>query len=157
MAKLYKRAQLSKDEEYSYEKVLHGIVFAELVSYIETYRGSSEMRPVFKLADMKNLYISRLNKLGLDQVQVHTTRLKDRLLAAIPDLRSQTEGRDILLIYDEDIGKALKQACNDDCDSDALILAKASQIIRRDVFKLAVSCCISEYVTDWTQYQRPMC
>ena len=140
LPKLYKRAQLSrKDQEESSEKVLHGIVFAELVSYIETYRGSLETRPIFKMADMKNLYISRLNELGLDQVQVHTTRLKDRLLAAIPDLRSQTEGRDILLIYDEDIGTALKQACNDDCDSDALILAKASKIIRRDVFKLAQS------------------
>ena len=66
---------------------------------------------------------------------VHTTKPKDRILAAIPDLRSQTEGRDILLIYDEDIGTALKQACNDDCVSDALILAKASNIIRRDVFE----------------------
>jgi len=119
--------------------VLHGIVFAELVSYIETYRGSLESRPIFKMADMKNLYITRLNELGLDQVQVHTTRLKDRLLAAIPDLRSQTEGRDILPIYDEDIGTALKQACHDDCDSDALILAKASNIIRRDVFELTQS------------------
>ena len=60
-------------------------------------------------------------------------------MAAIPDLRSQTEGRDILLIYDEDIGTALKQACNDDCVSDALILAKASNIIRRDVFELTQS------------------
>jgi len=91
------------------------------------------------MADMKNLYITRLNELGLDQVQVHTTRLKDRILAAIPDLRSQTEGRDILLVYDEDIGTALKQACNDDCDSDALNLAKASNIIRRDVIELTQS------------------
>jgi len=91
------------------------------------------------MADMKNLYITRLNELDLDQVQVHTTRLKDRILAAIPDLRSQTKDRDILLIYDEDIGTALKQACNDDCDSDALILAKASNIIRRDVFELTQS------------------
>jgi len=121
------------------EKVLHGIVFAELVSYIETYRGKLESRPIFKMADMKNLYIIRLNEFGLDQVQVHTTRLKDRILAAIPDLRSQTEGRDILLVYDEDIGTALKQACNDDCDSDALNLAKASNIIRRDVIELTQS------------------
>ena len=117
--------------------MLHGIFFAELVLYIETYRGSLESRPIFKMADMKNLYITRLNELGLDQVQVHTTRLKDRILAAIPDLKSQTEGRDILLIYDEAIGTALKQACNDDCD--ALILAKASNIIRRDVFELTQS------------------
>jgi len=48
----------------SSEKVLHGIGFAELVSYIETYRGSLESRPIFKMADMKNLYITRLNELG---------------------------------------------------------------------------------------------
>ena len=91
------------------------------------------------MADMKNLYITRLTELGLDQVQVHTTKLKDRILAAIPYLRSRTEGRGILLIYDEDIGTALKQACNDDCDSDALILAKACDIIPRDVFELTQS------------------
>ena len=77
--------------------------------------------------------------LVLDQVQVHTTRLNDRIMAAIPDLRLQTEGSDILLIYDEDIVTAVKQACTDDCDSDALILAKASNIIRRDVFELTQS------------------
>ena len=98
-----------------------------------------ESRPIFKMADMKNLYITRLTELGLDQVQVHTTKLKDRILAAIPYLRSRTEGRGILLIYDEEIGTALKQACNGDCDSDALILAKASNIIRRDVFELTQS------------------
>mgnify|MGYP000013501430 CR=1 FL=1 len=96
LAKLYKRAQLSrKDIKKKSEKVSHGIVFAE---YIETYRSSLESRPIIKIADMKNLYITRLNEFGLDQVQVHTTRLK----AAIPDLRSQTEGRDTLLTYDED-------------------------------------------------------
>ena len=62
-------------------------------------------------------------ELGLDQVHVHTTSLKDPILAVIPEL--QTEGMDILIIYDEDIGISLKQACIDDCNSDALILSKA--------------------------------
>jgi len=62
LAKLYKRAQLSrKDIKKKSEKVSHGIVFAE---YIETYRSSLESRPIIKIADMKNLYITRLNEIA---------------------------------------------------------------------------------------------
>lgn len=138
LAQLYKKTQLSRKDslESSSERLLHGIAFAELVSYIETYRESMEAKPVFSMGDLKNLYISRLQKLGVNDVQVHTTRLKNRILAAIPDLRAHTEGREVLLAYDQDIGAALKQACNEDFDSEALTLAKASKIIRRDVFKL---------------------
>ena len=48
-------------------------------------------------------------------MHVHTTSLKYPILAVIPEL--QTEGMDILIIYDEDIGIALKQVCNDDSNS----------------------------------------
>ncbi|WAQ99039.1 LOW QUALITY PROTEIN: hypothetical protein MAR_023412 [Mya arenaria] len=123
LAKLYKRVQLSrKAQEESPEKVLHGIVFAGL-GFIQNGRHEEPVHI----------------HLGLDQVQVHTTRLKDWILAAILDLRSQTEGRDILIIYDDEIGTTFKQSFKDDCNSDALILAKASKFIRRDVFQLAQS------------------
>ena len=48
----------------------------------------------------------------------------------------QTEGMDILIIYDEDIGIALKQVCNDDSNSAALILPKVYTLFRRKVCKL---------------------
>ncbi|KAI0238393.1 hypothetical protein LSAT2_010917 [Lamellibrachia satsuma] len=65
--------------------------------------------------------------------QVHTTRLKCKLLEAIPDLSTHSERRGILLIFDEDVGGALKQACTQ--DSDAAHLAKAAQVVRRNMFR----------------------
>ena len=126
--------------------MLHDIAFAELDSYIETYRGSLESRPINGRYEEPIHNQAKWAWFGL--------RLNDRILAAIPDLRLQTEGSDILLIYDEDIVTAVKQACTDDCDSDALILAKASNIIRRDVFEPAQSF-NGRFPVDWHEKAVP--
>ena len=67
-------------------------------------------------------------------MHVHTTSLNDPILAVIPEL--QTEDMDMLIIYDEDIGIAHKQVCNDDSNSAALILPKVYALFRRKVCKL---------------------
>lgn len=156
LAKLYKRAELArnKNKEKSSDSLLNGLAFAELVSYIESHRESMESRPAFSMKNIKSLYISRIQKFGIDEVQVHTTRLKNRILAAVPDLRSYNEGREVLLAFDQDIGASLKQACNGDFDSEALTLAKASNIIRRDIFKLK-QCFDGQFLPDCQQKSIP--
>ena len=57
--------------------------------------------------------------------------LKERLLAQLPVLRAQSKGRDILLASGEDIGEALGKACEQDCDTEAVHIARAAQIVRR--------------------------
>ena len=42
----------------------------------------------------------------------------------------------MVLIYNKDIGSALRKACEHDADDDAIHLAKAAKIVRRDMFKL---------------------
>ena len=50
------------------------------------------------------------------------------------------QGRDVVLIFNEDVGSALKKACehdvDDDGDDDALSLARAANIVRRDMLKM---------------------
>ena len=116
---------------------MDAIVFAELVMYIEEARFEESTTPVFKLADMAQLYSLRLQQLGVtNEKRMHTTRLKQRLLACFPDMRAQSKGRDVLLAFDEDVGYALSKACEQDCDSDAVHLARAAQIVRRHMFDL---------------------
>lgn len=62
----------------------------------------------------------------------HSTRLKTRLLAAFPDMASHTDGRDILLTFDQHLGGAIRKAC--DHDREALYLARAAQIVRQGIF-----------------------
>ncbi len=111
---LYNRARKAKAEGRKgtdKKETLSGIVFAELVMYIEEARLDRETAPVFKLSDLALLYNSRMEQLGLKlDVGVHTTRLKQRLLVQFPDMRAQKKGRDILLVFEEDISAALAKA-----------------------------------------------
>ena len=136
LTKFYKHGQTVNQnrEQSAATGEAHGIALAELVMHIESFRETSDTRPVFSMTDIKKLYSARLQELGFPEEQVHSTRLKLRLLAAISDLRAHTQGREVLLAFDQDIGKALKQVCEQDFDSQALILAKAPKIVRHDIF-----------------------
>lgn len=138
LASLYNRSRAVKDkmEPRSDDKAaLHSIVFAELVSYVDDARTDTSVAPVFKLAELANLYTSRLEQLGFKPNQrIHTTRLKEKLLSHFPDLKAHNQGRDVLLMFDQDIGDAMRKACEQDNDSDAIHLAKAAQIVRREMF-----------------------
>lgn len=109
---LYNKAtQAVSKDEHEEEAQLHGIAFAELVAFMAETRGD-DCAPVFKLADLGDLYKVRLEQLGATVGhRIHTTRLKNRLLSVFPDLRAHLQGRDTLLTFQEDIGDAFKKAC----------------------------------------------
>ena len=52
-----------------------------------------------------------MEQLGLEVDKVHSTRLKERLLAEFPDMRAYTKGRDVLKAFEDDIGTDLTKAC----------------------------------------------
>lgn len=130
---LYNKArQAAPKDEQEKEAQLHGIAFAELVAFMEEKRGD-DCVPVFKLADLGDLYQRRLEQLNATVGnRIHTTRLKNRLLSEFPDLMAHSQGKDILLTFQDDIGDALKKAC--DHDSDAMHLVRAAQVVRREMF-----------------------
>ena len=106
------------------------IVFAELVTHVvETQRGSTG-GVVFKLADLCNLYESRLKQFETNST-FNRTRLKNKLLSKIPELKPFHKGREVLLVFEKDVGPALVSACD---YTDAMHLAKASEIVRREIF-----------------------
>lgn len=69
--------------------------------------------PVFKLADLAKLYQTYLEELG-GRIggRVHTSRLKHRLLSVFPDTRAYMQGKSVMLMFDDDIGAALKKECD---------------------------------------------
>ena len=91
--------------------------------------------PVFKFSDLSQLYISRMEQLGTKTTgRVHTIRLKQHLLAHFTDIRAQKKSRDVLLALEEDIGSALAKVCELDSDTDAIHLARAAKIVRKQMF-----------------------
>ena len=76
---------------------------------------------MFKLANLVEPYQSRMQQLGVKlDTRVHFTRLKQRLLAQFPDMRTHTKARDVLLL---------------DSDNDVVHLARAAQTMRRQLFE----------------------
>lgn len=132
LAALYNKANRKQlgDDFDSTEKQLHGIALAELVAFIEeAYLDSENEIPLFKLADLVKMYSSSLQQLGIIiNGRVHSTDLKNRILASIDDLTSYKKGRDVFLVFNSDIGSALVNACDLDYDDEAAILAKAANI-----------------------------
>ena len=137
LASLYNKARDMKAQVSNVDDVNHGIAFAGLVSYIEEVRMDNLVAPVFKLTDLVNLYSTRLEQLGTHMTRrVHSTKLKNRILNYFPDMNAHKQGRDVVLVSNEDVGAALRKACEHDTDNDAVHLARAANIVRRDMLKM---------------------
>jgi hypothetical protein len=124
------RMKQSMTEDADAEGEINQIVFAELVTHVvETQRGSTGC-VVFKLADLCNLYESRLKQFETNST-FNRTRLKNKLLLKIPELKPFHKGRQVLLVFEKDVGLALVSACD---YTNAMYFAKASEIVRREIF-----------------------
>ncbi len=70
----------------------------------------------------------------MTESRIHTSWLKLRLLSVFPDIRAHLEGRSVILSFDNDIGGALRKACNHDGDRNAMCLVQAAKIVRKEMF-----------------------
>ena len=134
---LYNREKRSHpgNTQENAERQYQGIALGELVSYIDEIRAESTTSiPVFKLTEFAKLYSDQLEELGAKITgPIHTTRLKDRILANIPDMQVHKHGRDVLLAFNEDIGTVLNNAYGRDFDDEGMILSQAARIVRRSM------------------------
>ena len=89
---------------------IHGIVFADVVAYIEEARYDDD-KPMLKLVDLVQLYNGRLRKLGEDD-KVHSSRLKENMLSQIPNLSAHTnvysQGQNIIIMFDRDVADVVQ-------------------------------------------------
>ncbi|VDI74929.1 Hypothetical predicted protein [Mytilus galloprovincialis] len=67
-----------------------------------------------------------MKETGLAEL-VHSTRLKDKLLQKMPELEAHLKGRDVLLMFEKDIGPAIAFACD---YNDTMHMAKTAEMIR---------------------------
>ena len=56
--------------------------------------------------------MNRLRQLGVEvNGTINSTKFKNRLLIAVPDLSAHVGGKDVFLTYNNDIGTAITFAC----------------------------------------------
>lgn len=140
LVKLYNAScrKIEGENAASKDGLSYGIALVEVIGYINDMRFSDECAvQVFRLADLVQLYTNRLRELQVDVTgRVHSTDLKKRILDNVCGLREYKQGRDIFLTFDDDIGALLSEAALDECDDEAVCLAKAAQIVRRDMLEM---------------------
>lgn len=121
LVKLYRKCETVKNDidgnDNLTNKTAKAQAFRDLVEYVESHRESDI--PFFQMSELCNLYSSRLVSLGLD-CYVHSTRLRESLLSAIPDLREVKRGigKTVDLTFEKNLTAALdllaEQSISDD-------------------------------------------
>ena len=68
------------------------------------FSSETETTPVMKLSDLVKMYRVFLKELGICVEQrIHSTRLKMRILAQFDDISSHNEGKEVLLVFQQDM------------------------------------------------------
>ena len=139
LAALYNRAR-EHDKEKSCEKnsqaMTHSVALAERICQIQDSRNEQPHTTVFKLSDLKKEYCKRLAQQGVaeETQEINSTRLKEKLMAAVPGLTAHTKGREVLLAFNENIGHLISDVFCEDNDADLKCLARAARIVRKEMF-----------------------
>ena len=111
MLNLYRECN-QKKTEVAYNdtvKQIHGQVLSELAQYMEHVAKDDIKNNVFKLVDLATLFKERVIELGgHTSNRVHTTKLKNRLLAQVENLREYKDKKFSYLTFDENVGTILK-------------------------------------------------
>ncbi len=124
----------NKSDGSNSDSVLKGVALAEVVSYIEE-EIAEKRNTVFKMTDLIRLYANRLEQLGIIvDTRVNSTHLKERILALSPDLIAEMKGRDTYISCRGKVGEMLQMAYSECGDDEGTYLAKAANIVRRDIF-----------------------
>ena len=139
LAALYNRArQNSKGglSEGNGQSMLHSTVLAELISDVQNSRTEDPRTTVFKLSDLRKEFRKRLKLQGVtaENPEIHSTRLKEKLIEAIPGLTAHIKGREVLLAFEEDIGSLISHALPGDKDDNAMCLERTANIVREEMF-----------------------
>ena len=122
-------------------ELIKGIALSELYAFIEDCIASNDSVPVFLLKEFKKFYQEKLNANNAPEEcvkNVHSTRLKLKILEDIPGIREQKQGKDVITV-DGEMGRAVFEARQYSSQDDGFILAKAAKIISQDLFEKGVS------------------
>ena len=121
------------------QQAIKGIALAELVSYVQETKLGTGSQPIFMLSDLKKLYQARLQQLNAPlNTIVNSTRLKERLIENVPGLTAHTKSNNkVFLVFEENLGEVIDFSTKTDHDSDAAILAKAAQIVRKQMMSIS--------------------
>ena len=142
---VFNQYRSKKREEVPETELLRDIeqkALGDVVEYIKdqiTVCIELESTPVFTQKSLSDMYNSRLVHHGADEEftkRTHCTHLRERIMEAVPGLRESKDGRNVILSVDDDVGKAIFDACENSSEEDRVIISRAAKLIRKLILKL---------------------
>lgn len=134
LASFYNKSCKSKLDDIHNTTSPQSLALAELISHImDTH--DKENCPKFKLSELCKLYSNRIDQLCPDAPKTNSTRVKERLMVQLPQLRAYNHGREVWLMFDDDVGETVKRATLYDEDCASVHLACAASIVRDEILK----------------------
>ncbi|KAE8738915.1 hypothetical protein FOCC_FOCC015593 [Frankliniella occidentalis] len=117
--------------------IAHDRALQHVLQFMNDSRSSlKDSAPVFYLPDISNKYSEKMKEMGF-QYDVHTTRLKDRLLAANPSLEAAgSQGKEIIITFKNDVDSVIRRLSSNDFQGLSVdpSVAIAAGVIREDIF-----------------------
>ena len=90
---------LSSQSTYSNEAKHKQEASAYALAQLEILIGEKHIQPegscYFKFQDLHNMYRNRLEKMNVDAFSIYRTRLKEQIIAHIPELEQYNKGKEI--------------------------------------------------------------
>ena len=88
------------------------------------------------MPELCEVYGRCLKEHGLEVTdRIHSGRLRERVMAAVPDLvaSNQGKGKETILLLNSKLGHVLKTTLSR--EAEALSLARAAEVVRKEIFK----------------------
>ena len=120
--------QSASEDSFEKEK-MEARALVELLTHIES--SVEEGNFFFKLSELRFLYESCLKDFGISK---EINKVREQILSHFAEAQTQSDGKNIILVFEKGMQELLKQAYNNNYKDDALILSKAAKIIRKDIF-----------------------
>ncbi|KAK3910268.1 Chromosome-associated kinesin KIF4 [Frankliniella fusca] len=142
--------------ENTNQQVCEGLAFADLHTYIFTSLGRPDARyHRFKMSDLTRMYMQKLAELEGTSMEnmthVHTTRLRERIIAQFPELVEEKIGREYHLISQAALQTLVKSV---DRDEDAIAFRRVVLSLR-DEMAAATSEFTGEFTPDCQEKSIP--
>jgi len=104
--------------------------FAELLVHIEALVEEGTF--LFKFSELRTLYESCLY-FFIPKKFMYKVRLKEQILSHFPKVQAQSNGKNVFLVFDNEMKQTMKQTANCSLEDDAIVLSKAARIICEDI------------------------
>ena len=114
----------------------------DVVNYIKDQIDTCievDSTPVFTQKATSDMYNKCLVRHSADEEftkRTHCTHLWERIMEEVPGLRESRDGRNVVLRVDDDVGRAIFEACENSKEDEIIILSKASKLIRKHLLQL---------------------